>query len=249
MKYLISLLLLIAVLAVPHITNAAVAHDSSGSCLEGTGATSKSCSFTNTAGNLMVVVISNRLTVGGCSTTDIDALSVTYNGAALSFLKGDTTDGVAGGSGTCVFGHVLYLTSPSTGANTLAMSWTGTARVAASIKTFSGANGGTGTIGETNSTGNFSLNSTITASDMLMGGLVVADNTSNYAMLDSNALETADAGGNTGSGANTNTGSGSVNVHGTYGAFRRVFWAIPILASAGGGGAAPTVPEEPIFFQ
>jgi hypothetical protein len=238
--------LFLALLLAPLPASAAVTHNSSqGSSLE-SGATSHSFSFTNTSGNYMLVVVQNRLTVGGCSTSDIDDLAVTYNGVALTFLKGSATDGVAGGSGTCVFGHLLGLSSPATGANTLSLTWTGTARVSVAVKTFAGV-GSLGTILESNSTGNFTLSPTVTATDMVAGALALADNVTAFAMNQSNQVETSDSGGNVGAGMNTNTGSGAVTVSGTYGAFRRIWWAVPLL-EAGGAVESPP-PQDAIFFE
>jgi hypothetical protein len=233
----LTLLLALSFFSLPGSLNAAATYDSKTTCLEGTGATSLNCTFTNTAGNYIVVMIANRLTVGGCGTTDIDALSVTYNGVALSFLKGNTTDGVIGGAGACVFGHLMALDSPATGANTLALSWTGTARVAVTVMSFAGKTG-IGTILEDNSNGNFTLSPTITSDDIVMGAASIADATANFACLQSNAQETADGGGNVGSCSNTNTGSGAVQVNGTYscGGCSALFWALPIL---GGVTATP----------
>lgn len=222
MKILVFTLLLFLI---PYAVFGAVAVDSTSESNVNDG-TSISFSFTNTAGTHLVAIISNRLTTAGCGTTDIDALSVTYNSVALSFLKGDTTDGVAAGSGTCVFGHLMELANPATGANTFALSWTGTADVSIIVRTFSGA-GGTGTILESITTGSFSLSPTITSTEMAAGALALADSTPQYAMLDSNPEENA-VENFTGTGANTNTGSGAVEVHGTYATFSRIFWAFPI---------------------
>ncbi len=242
MKYL-ALLIALSFFSLPVSVNGAAVYDSRTTCLEGTGATSLNCTFTNTAGNYMIVVMANRLNTGGCGTTDIDALSVTYNSVAMTFQKGTATDGVAGGSGTCVFGHLLTLASPATGANTLSLSWTGTARVALVVYSFSGVTTGIGTILESNSTGNFTLSPTITADDTVFGGVVVADLATAFACTRSNISETADAGGNVGTCGTTNTGTGAVTVDGTYGAFRRIFWAFAVL-----GGAAASTPQNVDFY-
>jgi hypothetical protein len=246
MKYLAFLIVFILLLP-PVQVDAAVAHDSSGASTLEVAGTSHSFSFTNTAGSFMVVVIENRLSSGGCGTTDIDALSVTYNGVALTFQKGTATDGVLGGAGACIFGHLLTLVNPATGANTLALSWTGTANVSVAVKTFSGA-GSIGTISEDISKGNFTVAPTITADDLVMGALAIADNTANFSMNQNNQVETSDGGGNVGAGANTAAGTGAVTVSGSYNACcYALWWGVPILASVAVVSTPP--PQDAIFFE
>jgi len=215
----------------------AFGHSSTGAA---SSATSLSFSHTATGDNLLVAVISARLVTGGCSTSDITNLAITYNSVSLSFNKGSTSGGVNASTGTCVFGYVMSLANPATGANTLSATWTGSAYVTISCMSFSGADGGIGTIVEqlTASGTTFTASQTITANDMLMGGVAIADLTTAFSMLNSNGIKVGDGGANTASGAETNTGSGSVTVNGSCSASQgKAFWAIPIIAT---GAAATT---------
>jgi hypothetical protein len=207
----------------------AFGHSSTGSAAS---ATSLSFSHTATGDSYLVAIISARLTTGGCSTSDITNLAITYAGVSLSFNKGSVSGGVNPSTGACVFGYVMSLANPTTGANTLSATWTGTASVTISVMSFSGA-GSIGTIVEhlTASGTTFTAAQTITANDMMMGGLAIADATTSYALVGSNQIEVSES-NNTGSGAVTNTGSGSVTVNGTCTASQaKAFWGIPLLAS------------------
>lgn len=224
MKYLA---LLLALLFPLNALAVAVGYDNKTAGNTGaTAGTSLSFSHTNTAGNMLVVVVNARLFPGGCSAPDVTDLSVTYNGVAMSFDKGSTSGGVVQ---SCVHAYLLHLANPATGANTLALSWTSTAHISVVAYTFTNASASLGTIVEDNGTGSFSASQTITANDMLFGGLGIADQPVNWSMANSNVLETGDAVGYTGASGETNTGSGSVNVSGTYAVFEHVFWAVPIL--------------------
>lgn len=111
------LVLLPLLFILPGSAHAAIAYDNSIAVDPGTNlSTSYSTSFTNTAGNALVVAVWTRYASAYTKPT-----SVTYNGVALTYLA-DYNDGAADYKDVSFWG----LASPATGANTLTVNLTGT---------------------------------------------------------------------------------------------------------------------------
>lgn len=107
-------LLLILLFLLPNLSHAAIARDSSlGDQVTGS-ATSLTYSFTNTAGNLLIITCQGVFTSGASNIT-----GVTYAGTAMTMIGG--YDG-SGGSGYNRYTYQFYLLAPATGANNVVVS-------------------------------------------------------------------------------------------------------------------------------
>ena len=112
MKYLTTIVFLL--LWFPNVSHAAIARDSSlGAQITGS-ATSLTYSFTNTAGNLLILSCQGALTNVASNIT-----GATYNAVSMTKLGG--YDG-SGGSGYNRYNYIFYLISPATGANNVVVS-------------------------------------------------------------------------------------------------------------------------------
>jgi hypothetical protein len=187
--------------------------------------------ISGTGASIVVIGICTRL---GCTSTDVTGLSVQLNGSTTgqTFAVGSADTSIFGGD--CGHARVVYFLNPTSGTNTVDISWTSSAWGAAVVYTLSGA-GSVGTVVEqTKSTADYSVSATITADDMVIGYGIFSDNVTQLAIsTGSNYLEDGDAGGNIAASGATNTGSGSVTVAGTCRAFGHSAFAVPIIASGG----------------
>lgn len=244
MRYFFALLLLVVALAIPNTTHAAVALGNT-STKGSTGVvTSLSWSHTATGDSLLVVGLNTRL---ACSATDVTGVTITYNGVApTGYIVGSADTSVFGGD--CGHARAVYWTSPSTGSNTISISWTGSARASAVAYSFTGADSVGTAVEQTKSTANYDVAATITANDMVLGLGYFSDNVTLINSTESNYLEVQDSDVYEQTTGATDVGTGSVTISGTCRAFGHSVFAIPIVASAGGGAPAP-IPEEPIWYE
>lgn len=188
----------------------------------GTSNTSMSWSHDCTGDNTLLVVLSMRGNVTG--------VSVTYNSVSMTLVAGPLT---------CTAGQyaeqrVYQLDSPSSGSNTVSVSWTTGAAACGSSASFSGAS----TVGQvTQATGTFSYTKTVSSGDMIVGFLSFADAGANNGM--SPAADKYNSANTnwTGTSINHNSSTGSQTVSSTYSAVYTVGTGVYITASA----SAPTV--------
>jgi hypothetical protein len=243
MKKLLALIVTLTIFAFPHSTNAAVALGNSSSGNTAGLATSLSFSHTATGDTMLVVMLTSRL---GCTATDITNVAVTYNGVAMSFATG--TAGTSIFSGDCAHSRLLYLPNPSTGANTLAASWTSNAYVSMIARSFSGADTSLGTlVWQNTAAANWTVTASISTGDMLLAMSSFSDVLSQLNSTESNYLEVGD--GNQQTTSATDVGNGSVTVNGTARAFGHLTLGVPILAASGGGGSPSTEPQDVLMFE
>ena len=114
--------------------------------------TADSWSFTNTAGNFMVLHMLTNTTAA--------SFTVTYNGVAMSKLGASITNGT-------LQSQCYYLVNPATGANTVSMSWTGASYCYSTAASYSGVN--TASPIDSNSSNTSASATTLTASTTVGG--------------------------------------------------------------------------------
>lgn len=203
------------------VASAAVAYDSSLNC-----GNSTTCSFTNTAGNYMVVELSS------CGSDTV--LGVSYGGSPLSLEYKKT--GTAG----CYAQYTYTLASPATGANNLVITGTADAEV---VATYSGYTSVDSTNHDSGSfSGSYTQSITPAGTAFLVwgsgnGGTGPADGTNATVRIANNggavgiADSNADACGTT---------SMTVNVSGSNGWSGAIIALTDSVGCGGGGGGATT---------
>lgn len=175
----------------------AVALDSNSAVASSTNETSHNYSFTNSAGTFLLVwlVADSAITNPTC----------TWNGTSLTLVSSQAAD--------VPNVYLFKLVSPATGSQTLAVSWTSTARVTAVFMTFTGA-GDIGTADKANmasGTTNLTTTATIANVDILAGVAGYTSTATNIAVVTGTERAEATGVGTTSNGA-TNTGTGSVSI-------------------------------------
>ena len=186
-----------------------------------------------TGDNLLVVAVSTRLVTGGCGASDVTDFAATYNGVSMTYLKG------AAGAGDsfvpasdCVYARLLYLVNPASGSNTIALTWTSSAYVAAAAISVSGYSS-LGTISTSKASGTtWSSSATIGANDLIVGSFHFADSIGNQNSSDPNWVEAAANSNYISIGMATPSGTGSVAFSGTSTNFGHIVYALPVLAAA-----------------
>lgn len=137
-----------------------------------TNATSKSWTHTCAAGSVLYVSLALRIV-----SSEATSISITYNGSAMTFVDSTVFDGVIAGTKIVTYVH----TSPDSGANTVAASWTNGQTGGCGSVSFLGADGTNGTIVEAmEASGTPSSTPTVTVSsqtgDLVYSALCVTSN-------------------------------------------------------------------------
>lgn len=184
---------------VPAYAAVAYGHASSGTALVDT---SLSFSHDATGDDLLLVTCSFR-------DVNVSNVAITYDGVNMD-AKATATAGVL------IYTHAFELASPSSGSNTVAVSWTtNSGGVTCTAISVSGSDGTTGTADTGNaaaSTDNFSTTVTLADGDMLVGfGSGLGTVSALAVVTGTQRVEAADAGGNVTVNGLTNTGTGSVS--------------------------------------
>lgn len=190
--------------------------------LAGTANTSMSWSHDCTGDTTLLVCLSMR--------GDVTGVTVTYNSVSMTLIAGPLTCT----AGAYAQQRVYQLDSPSTGSNTVSVSWTTGAAACGSSASYSGVS----SVGQvTQATGTFSYTKTVSSGDMIAGFLTFADAGANNAMTPTADKYNSANTNWTGTALNHNSSTGSQTVSSTYSAVYTVGTGVYLTASAGGGSS------------
>jgi len=198
----------------------AVGHTSATDTASGS-VTSLSYSHTATGDNYLIVQLSAR--------ANITSPSVTYNSVSMTLLVGPTSPSAGQYAQQWVYG----LANPSTGSNTVSISWTGSAGVASTAVSYTNV---ASVNTPTQVQGNQTYTQTIGSNDMVVGLMAIPDAPSNGTWTPAYDVASTYSGlrSATACGTNHNTGSGSVSVTTNYNGTENVSAGLVLTGTAGG---------------